>query len=37
MDLWVFLVGLGAFALLIGGVIFTFMEFRRLERLDPKG
>jgi hypothetical protein len=28
---------LGTFALLVGGVIFTFVEFRRLERLYPNG
>jgi hypothetical protein len=28
----IFLVGLGAFVLLIGGVIFTFVEFHRMER-----
>lgn len=28
----IFLVGLGVFGLLIGGVIFTFLEFHRLER-----
>ena len=37
MDWWIFSVGLGASALLVGGVIFTFMEFRQLERLYPNG
>jgi hypothetical protein len=37
MDWWIFSVGAGSFILLIGGVIFTFMEFRRLERLYPNG
>ena len=37
MDWWIFAVGLGTFALLVGGVAFTFIEFRRLERLDPTG
>ena len=37
MDWWILSVGLGTFALLIGGVIFTFWEFRRLERRYPKG
>lgn len=37
MNWWIFAVGLGTFALLVGGVAFTFMEFRRLERLYPKG
>jgi hypothetical protein len=30
-------VGLGSFALPVGGVIFTFPEFRRLERRYPNG
>ena len=37
MNWWIFLVGLGSFALLVAGVTFTFMEFRRLERLYPNG
>lgn len=37
MNWWIFAVGLFTFALLIGGVIFTVMEFRRLERLYPNG
>lgn len=37
MDWWIFFVGVGSFALLIGGVIFTFVEFRRLERRYPNG
>jgi hypothetical protein len=37
MDWWIFAVGLFTFALLVGGVIFTVMEFRRLERLYPNG
>jgi hypothetical protein len=37
MDLWIFSVGLGSFALLVGGVVFTFLEFRRLDRRYPDG
>jgi hypothetical protein len=31
MDWWIFLVGLGTFGLLLGGVAFTFAEFKRLN------
>ena len=31
MDAWIFTVGLGTFGLLVGGVIFTFWEFRRVN------
>jgi hypothetical protein len=37
MDWWIFAVGLGTFVLLVGGVIFTFLEFRRLVRRYPDG
>lgn len=37
MDWWIFWVGLGTFTLLVGGVVFTFLEFRRLQRLYPNG
>jgi len=37
MDWWILSVGLFSFALLVGGVIFTFLEFRRLERRYPNG
>jgi hypothetical protein len=37
MDWLIFSVGLGSFALLLGGVIFTFVEFRRLQRRYPDG
>jgi hypothetical protein len=37
MNWWIFAVGVGTFALLVGGVVFTFREFRRLERLYPNG
>jgi hypothetical protein len=37
MDWLIFVVGLGSFALLVGGVIFTLLEFRRLERRYPDG
>jgi hypothetical protein len=37
MNWWILAVGLFTFALLVGGVTFTFMEFRRLERRYPKG
>ncbi len=37
MEGWIFAVGVSTFALLVGGVILTVIEFRRLERLDPNG
>jgi hypothetical protein len=37
MDWWIFWVGVGSSVLLVGGVIFTFLEFRRLERRYPNG
>ena len=37
MDWLIFWVGLGTFALLVGGVVFTVLEFRRLQRLYPNG
>ena len=37
MDWWIFSVGVFSFSLLVGGVIFTFLEFRRLERRYPNG
>ena len=37
MDWSIFWVGLGSSVLLVGGMIFTVLEFRRLERRYPNG